>query len=128
MMHRRGDPEIDFGMSLGKPAEPIDQPFGGKIRRCADGQNAGVLALQDALGASGDAVERVAYHVEVFATGIGDHQALALAIEKLDAERGLQRFDLMADSTLGDTELFSRSREALAPRRSLERLKGVQRW
>ncbi len=50
------------------------------------------------------------------------------AIEKLDAERVLQRFDLMANSALGDTELFSRSREAFAPRRSLERLKGIQRW
>ena len=62
-----------------------------------------------------------------YSTGVGDQQSLALAIEKLDAERGLQRLDLMADSTLGDTKLFSRSREALASRRSLERLKGVQR-
>ena len=128
MMHRRGDPQIDAGMGLAKPAEPIDQPFGGKIRRRADGQNAGVLALQDALGARGDPVERVADDVEIFAAGIGDNQPLALAIEKLDAERGLQRLDLMADGALGDTQLFSRSREAFASRRSLESLQGVQRW
>jgi len=60
--------------------------------------------------------------------GVSDNQPLALAIEKLDAERVLQRFDLMADSALGDTELLSRSREAFASRRSLERLEGVQWW
>src|SRR5258705_145520 len=47
---------------------------------------------------------------------------------QIDAERVLQRFDLMADSALGDTELLSRSREAFASRRSLERLEGVQWW
>src|SRR5258706_7452952 len=128
MMHRCGNPQIDAGMGLGKPAEPIYQPFGRKIRRCADRQNAGVLLLQDALGAGGDSVECVTYDVEIFAAGVTDNQPLALAIEKLDAERVLQRFDLMADSALGDTELLSRSREAFASRRSLERLEGVQWW
>src|SRR5258705_6847777 len=113
-------------MSLGEPPEPIYQPFGRKIRRRAHGQNTGVLPLQDTLGACGDPVERVAYDVEVFATGVGDYQSLALAIEKFDAERGLQRLDLMADGTLGDTKLFSRSREAFAPSRSLEGPQGVQ--
>ena len=32
LMHRRRHPQIDVGMRLGKPAEPMDQPFGGKIR------------------------------------------------------------------------------------------------
>lgn len=45
MMHRCRNPQIDAGMGLGKPAEPIYQPFGRKIRRGADGQNSGVLAL-----------------------------------------------------------------------------------
>jgi hypothetical protein len=36
------------------------------------------------------------------ATGLGQNQTLALAIEQLDAERGLQRFDLMADRALRD--------------------------
>ena len=86
------------------------------------------MALQDALGAGCDPIERVAYHVKIFATGISDSQALTLATEKLDAERVLQRFDLMAHSALGDTKLFSRSREAFAPRRGLERLEGIQWW
>ena len=128
MMHGRGDPQIDAGMGLGKPAEPVDQPFGGEIRRRADGQGTRVLALHDALGARGDPVERVADHAEIFATGVGDDQPLALAIEKLDAERRFQRLDLMADGALGDAQLFGRAREAFAARRGLEGLERVERW
>ena len=126
MMHRCGDPQIDAGMGFGKPAEPIDQPFSRKIRRYADGQNAGVLTLHDALGARGDPVERVAHYVEVFAAGASDNQPLVLTIKELDAERGLQQFDLMADGSLGDAQLFSRAREAFAARRSLECPEGVE--
>jgi hypothetical protein len=50
----------------------------------------------------------------------GDDQSLALAVEKLDAERGLQRFDLMTDRSLGDAQFLGGSREAFAPRRRLE--------
>jgi len=89
-------------MGLGKPAEPIYQPFGRKIRRGADRQNAGVLSLQDALGARSEPIERIACNVKVFAPGVSDNKALSLAIEKLDAERGLQQFDLMADGALRD--------------------------
>ncbi len=32
VMHRCGHSQIDIGMGLGKPTEPIDEPFGGKIR------------------------------------------------------------------------------------------------
>ena len=32
VMHRRGHAEIDVGMGLGKPTEPIYKPFGGEIR------------------------------------------------------------------------------------------------
>ena len=40
----------------------------------------------------------------------------------------LQRLDLMAHGSLRDTQLFGRSGEALAPRRGLEGLEGIQRW
>jgi hypothetical protein len=30
-MHRRGHAEINVGMYLDKPAEPMHEPFGGKI-------------------------------------------------------------------------------------------------
>ena len=63
MVHRCGDPQIDAGMDLGKPAEPVYQPFGRKIRRRADGKNAGALALQDAFGTDSDPVQCVAYNV-----------------------------------------------------------------
>ena len=53
---------------------------------------------------------------------------LALAIEQLDAECRLQRLDLMAHRSLRDAQFFSRAREALAPRRGLEGLEGIQRW
>jgi len=115
------------GVGLGKPAEPIYQPFGCKIRRRADGQNSGVLAL--VVHARCPLRSGRARHVrrEIFTANVSNSQSLALAIEKLDAERVLQRFDLMANSALGDTELFSRSREAFASRRSLERLQSVER-
>jgi len=71
---------------------------------------------------------RVAHHIQIFATGIRDDQTLAFAIEQLDAERGLQRLDLMAVGTLCDTQLFSRAREAFAPRRCLESPQRVQGW
>jgi hypothetical protein len=115
-------------VSFGKSAEPIDQPFGGKIRRRADGQNPGVLALQNAFGAGRNTVECIADNVQIFAAGISNDQPLPFAIEKLDAKRGLQRLDLMANSSLGDAKLFSRSREAFASRRGLERLERIQWW
>ena len=127
VMHRRRHPQIDVGMGLGKPAEPMHQPFGGKIRRRADGQNAGGLALDEALGAHRDPVQCIADHREIFAAGLGHHQPLALAIEKLDAKRRLKRLDLMAHRPLRDAQLFRRSGEALAPRRGLEGLQRIQR-
>jgi hypothetical protein len=32
MMPRRCDPQVDASVSFSTSAEPIDQPFGGKIR------------------------------------------------------------------------------------------------
>jgi hypothetical protein len=32
VMHGCGDSEVDVGMGFGKSAEPMDKPFGGKIR------------------------------------------------------------------------------------------------
>jgi hypothetical protein len=85
------------------------------------------LALHQAIGAHGNSVKRIANHSEIFTTGLGHHQPLALAIEKLDAKRRLKRLDLMAHRSLRDAQLFSRSSEAFAPRRSLEDLERVQR-
>ena len=77
-------------MLLGKAAEAVDQPFGGEIRRRADGEDAGALALKQALGAERNAVERIAQDGEIFAAGLGDDKALALAIEELDPELHFQ--------------------------------------
>ena len=32
VMHRCGHSKIEVGMGLGKPTEPMHEPFGGKIR------------------------------------------------------------------------------------------------
>ena len=122
VMDRCGHAQIDVGMGFGKPAEPMHEPFGGKIRRCADRQHSGGLALDKTLGADRNPIQRIADHRKIFAAGLGHHQPLALAIEKLDAERRLQRLDLMAHRALRDVQLFSRPGEALAPRRGLEGL------
>ena len=71
--------------------------------------------------------KRIAHGDQVVAAGFGEHEALALAIEQLDAELGLERLDLVADRALGDEQLLGRAGEALVPRRGLEGLQGVQR-
>jgi hypothetical protein len=48
MMHGCRNAQIGTGVRLGKMAEPMHQPFGGKIRRGADGKETGVLPLQQA--------------------------------------------------------------------------------
>ena len=113
-------------MRFGKMAEPMHQPFGGEIRRSADGENAGVLTLQKPLGADGDTVQRVAHDGEIVLAGFGDDEALALAIEELDGEFGLERLDLMAHCALRDAQLFGGARKTLMPRRGLEGFQGIQ--
>src|SRR5205085_2624370 len=120
------DSQIDAGMRLRKSAKAVDEPFGGEVRRCADGEDTRSLALHQTLGADRDAIERVAQNGEVVATGLGDDQALALAIEELDAELRFQSLDLMAHGTLGDAQLLGRARETLVTRRGLEGLQCVQ--
>jgi hypothetical protein len=115
-------------MALGKPAKPVHQPFGGKIRRCADRQNTGALTLHQAFGAERDPIQCVAHHRKIFATGLGHDQPLALASEQLDAERRLQRLDLMTHRPMGDAQLRGGTREAFAACRSLEGLDSVERW
>ena len=65
---------------------------------------------------------------EILATGLGNDQALALAIEELDPELRLQGLDLVAHGTLRDTQLLRGPREALMAGRGLEGLECVQRW
>src|SRR5215204_2535631 len=125
MVQRRRDPQVDVRMRLGKVPETVDQPFGGEIRRGADGEHPRALALHDARGAERDAVEGVAQHGEIIAPGLGDDEPLALAIEELEAERRLERLDLMAHRALRDAKLLRRPGETLLTGRnpqSLERI------
>ena len=124
----RGNAKIDLRMALGKSTEPKDEPLGGKIRRCADGQNAGALALHHAFSAHRNTIQRIANDSKILTTDVRDHKSLALAGEKLDAKPFLKRLYLMAHGALRDAQLFSGSGEALASRRSFEGLDGVQRW
>jgi hypothetical protein len=79
-----------------------------------------VQALQQAISTERDPVERILHHGQVIVAGVGDSQPLALAVEQLQAEFGLQSLYLMADSTLGDAQLVRGSGEALVPRRGLK--------
>ena len=81
VVHHRRDPQIDFGMSLGEPAQPMDQPLGGEIRRGAYRQHPGTLPLREALGRHGDAIKRIAHGGQIIAAGFGDDEPLPLAIE-----------------------------------------------
>src|SRR5205807_9223616 len=73
-------------------------------------------------------VEGVAHDAKIGAAGLGDHQSLALAIEKLQPEFGLERFHLMADGPLRNKKLLGGAREALMPSGSLEGFQCVKRW
>jgi len=126
MVHRRRDPQIDFGMSLGEPAQPMDQPLGGEIRRGAYRQHPGTLALREALGRHGDAIKCVAHGGQIIAAGFGDDEPLPLAIEQLDAELRLQRLYLMAHRALRDAKLRGGVREADVPGSGLEGLKRIE--
>src|SRR5882672_9218793 len=87
-------------MRFGKMPEPMHEPLGGEIRRSTNGEDAGVLTLQKPLGANGDTVQRIAHDVEVVLARFCDDESLAFAIEELDGELGLERFDLMAHRAL----------------------------
>src|SRR5262249_53481611 len=95
--------------------------------RRRDGERAGALPLHQPLGADRDAVERVADHGQVLAPRLGDEEALALAVEQLDAEFLLQRLDLMAHGALGDEQLLGGARETLVAGRGFEGLERVER-
>src|ERR1700704_2127600 len=111
-------------MRLRKSAEAIDEPFGGKVRRGANGEDARGLALHQTLGAKRNAIQRVAQDGKVFAAGLGDDQALPLAIKELDAELNFQRLDLVAHRSLRDAQLLGGACEALVPRFGLEGFQG----
>ena len=113
-------------MRFGKMPEPMHEPLGGEIRRSANGEDAGVLTLQKPLGANGDTVQRIAHDVEVVLARFRDDESLAFAIEELDGELGLERFDLVAHRALGNAQLLGRPRKALMPRCRLEGFQGVQ--
>jgi hypothetical protein len=81
----------------------MHKPFGGEVRRGAYCQNPGVLPLLQTLSADCDSVKSIAHDSKIFAAGLSDHQSLTLAIEELDAERLLQRLNLMAHGSLCDT-------------------------
>jgi hypothetical protein len=128
VVQRGGYAQINARMRLGKTAQSVDQPFGRKIRRGADGNDAGALTLDQALRADGNAIKGISQNHQILPTGLGNYQALALPIEELDAELRFQRFDLMAYCSLGYAQLFSGSCEALIPCGRLESLERVQRW
>jgi hypothetical protein len=114
-------------MGLGGPAKTVYQPFRCEVRRRADRQHARTLTLHEMVCPDRDPIERVAHDTEIFAPRPCNRQALALAIEELDAEFRLQRLDLMTHSTLRDTQLFGGSGETLMACCSLKSLEGIQR-
>ncbi len=72
-------------------------------------------------------VERLADHDEIVPAGGRDLEALAVALEQLDAELALERLHLLADRALGDVKLLGRAREALVAGGRLERAERIER-
>jgi hypothetical protein len=65
--------------------------------------------------------------MQMLAAGLGDHEPLALAIEKLHPEFGFQSLDVMAYSALGDEQLLCRPRETFMASGGLEGLQCIER-
>ena len=65
-------------------AQPVDQPFGGKVRRGADGENTAPLPLQQPFGANGDLVQCIADDAKVIAASFRQDQSLSFAMEELE--------------------------------------------
>ena len=84
VMQRSRNTQIDLRVRLGKVAEAVHKPFGGEIRRGADGENARALPLNEPLGACGNAIQRIADHREIVSACLRDEETLAFAIEQLD--------------------------------------------
>ena len=126
VMQGRRHAQIDGRVVLGKAAQAVDEPFGRKVRRRADGEDARALPLEQTLGADRDAVESVAQHGEVLAARLRDDEALALAIEELDAQLELQGLHLVAHRALRHAQLLGRAREALVAGRGLESLERIE--
>src|SRR5215469_16870717 len=128
VMQRARYAEVDFGMYFCKAAEPMDEPLGSKIRRCAHGQHARTLPLYQALGFHGDTVKRLAHNRQIIAPGIGNDEPLPLAIEELDAKLRLQRLHLMAHGALSDAQLLGSAGEADVSGSGLKSLERVKLW
>src|SRR5262245_39320056 len=126
MMHGGRHPKVDLGMDLGKSAEPVNQPFSGEIWRRTHRQHARTLPLHEALCSIGDASESVSLDRQVVPAGFTDAPPLPFALEKLDSEFRLQRFDLMTHRTLGDGKRLGGAREAHMPGSSLEGPVGIE--
>src|SRR5262249_9351015 len=126
MMHGGRYPKVDLGMGFGKSTEPVNQPLGGEIWRRTHGQHARALPLHEALGSIGDAIESVAHDRQVVPASLSDAQSLPFAVEKLDAEFRLQRFDLLTQRPLGGGKLLGGGPEARRPGVSLAGPKRVE--
>ena len=70
------------------------------------GVDDGLCGEKRPLCSIGDAIESVAHDRQVFSAGLSDAQSLPFAVEKLDTEFRLQRFDLMTHRTLSDGKLL----------------------
>ena len=127
VVHRCREVQLYFGVCRGKPSETVNQPFGGEVGRGTDGERASTLTLSQLLGSKRDPVEGIAYHSKIVAAGVGDDEAVALAVEEPDAKLSLQRFHLVADRSLSDTQLLRGAREALMPSRCVKESERVKR-
>jgi hypothetical protein len=127
VVHRCREVQLYFGVCRGKPSETVNQPFGGEVGRGTDGERTSTLTLSQLLGSKRDPVEGIAYHSKIVAAGAGDDEAVALAVEEPDAKLSLQRFHLVADRSLSDTQLLRGAREALMPSRCVKESERVKR-
>ena len=127
MLHRRADPQIDFGMRFGEASEAVHKPFGGEVGRSGDGHRPGFLPLQQALRAHSQAVERVAHHFQIGSPGVRNDEPLSFAAKQAQPQFGLEALHLLADRALRHAQLVRRFGEALMAGGCLEGLETIQR-
>ena len=116
----RGDPNLDFGMKCCKPAEARHQPPDRERRGCGYGEDADPPSAAHSFAREEHAVEPGPY---AFEQGLPVRRQLDRAMSPLKKPRAdvlLERPYLVADSTLGQSELIRRAGKREVPCHGLE--------
>ncbi len=117
-----GQVHHDVGVLLLKLGQPRNEPARAEGRQHGEIDDAVAVAEgHDLPGRGGELIERLLDAVEIHLACVGEHDALAHALEQRDPQLRLEQPDLPADRALRQIELARRPREAAVLRGAYER-------